>query len=391
MPEFFRKENKIKEDKIMGFRIQNNIAAMNAHRNLGVSDAGLNRSLERLSSGYRINNAKDDAAGLAISQAFRADIASVKVAQRNISEANALLQTAEGAMGNVGDILTRMKELATQAASANVGADIGKLSAEYNSLVSEINRIADSTKYAGALLVNGSFTGGAALNAGASTWDTAINNVYDIDVTNAAAAAYVVTYSATANELTMTSGGVSQTLAVADGAQTLNFSTFNISLKTTAAAVQDTVGGALVGTQTVAGGSAKKFQVGYEEDGNSQVAITLGDINTAALKNTGSGVALNDISTSSGALGKMDDIDDAIDTLSGLRGDIGAYQNRLGYAGSNLASTLENFSAAESVIRDVDMALEMTSFTKNQILLQAGTAMLAQANQAPQMVLSLFK
>ena len=105
----------------MGFRIQNNIAAMNAQSNLSVSDSAMSKSLQKLSSGYRINSAKDDAAGLAISQGFRADISSVKVAQRNITEANALLQVAEGAMTSVGDILTRMKELATQAASANVG------------------------------------------------------------------------------------------------------------------------------------------------------------------------------------------------------------------------------------------------------------------------------
>lgn len=374
----------------MGLRIQNNITAMGAHRNLQISDASLSKSLERLSSGYRINSAKDDAAGLAISQGFRADIASVKVAQRNISEANALLQTAEGAMASASDILTRMKELATQAASANVGTDITKLSTEYDSLVGEINRIADSTKYAGTLLVNGSFTGGSTLTAGTSTWDTAAN-VYDINVANAASGAYVVTYSATADTLTMTNSGVSQTISVADGAQTLTFSSFNISLKTTAVAVKDTVGAALAGTQTVANaGSAKTFQIGYEEDSNSQLAISLGDLNTAALKNTGSGVATGDISTSAGALSKLSDIDDAVDKLSALRGDIGAYQNRMSYAASNLSITLENFTAAESVIRDVDMAAEMTNFTKNQILLQAGTAMLAQANMAPQNLLSLF-
>lgn len=377
----------------MGFRIQNNLAAMNAQRNLQVSDAGLSKSLERLSSGYRINSAKDDAAGLAISQGFRADIASVKVAQRNMTEANALLQTAEGAMSSVGDILTRMKELATQAASANVGTDVDKLSDEYNSLVNEINRIADSTKYAGTALVDGTF--GTTANTTAS-WN-AVANVYDVDVSDApttAGGAYTVTYSATANELTIARGTVTETQGLSDGAGVVSFSSFGISFKTTAAFDDDTAGAALAaaGLNVAAGaGTAKKFQVGYEEDSNSQVSISLGDLNTAALKNAGSGVALNDISTSSGALAKMSDIDDAIDQLSSLRGDIGAYQNRLGYAASNLSITLENFTAAESAIRDVDMAAEMTSFTKNQILVQAGTAMLAQANMAPQQVLSLFK
>jgi len=274
----------------MGFRIQNNIAAMNAQRNLNVSDSGLSKSLERLSSGYRINSAKDDAAGLAISQGFRADIASAKVAQRNISEANALLQTADGAMNSVGDILTRMKELATQAASANVGTDIDKVAAEYDSLIGEIDRIADSTMYAGTVLTDGTFT-------------------------------------------------------------------------------------------------AQAFQVGYEGTAAlSQISVDVDAIDSGTL-----GLAAGDIATAADALTAMGTIDDAISTLATSRGAVGAVQNQLGYAASNLAITIENFSAAESVIRDVDMAAEMTSFTKNQILVQAGVSMLAQANMSPQNVLSLFK
>ncbi len=119
----------------MGFRIQNNIEALNAQRNLSISSAGMSKSLQRLSSGYRINSAADDAAGLAISQQFRADIASYKVAKQNVSEANALLQVAEGAMDQIGNILTRLKELATQAASANAGANIDKINAEGNTLI----------------------------------------------------------------------------------------------------------------------------------------------------------------------------------------------------------------------------------------------------------------
>ena len=370
----------------MGFRIQNNIAAMNAQRNLQVNDAGLSKSLERLSSGYRINSAKDDAAGLAISQGFRANIASTKVAQRNITEANSLLQTAEGAMSSVGDILTRMKELATQAASANAGADIGKVSAEYNTLVTEVDRIANSTKYAGTALVNGNFTAGNTLNAGASTWDTAAN-VYNITVTNAAAGAYTIAYSATDSTLTMTSGGVSETKSIIAGAQSVNFGTFGISFQTTAAATVAGLGAAMAGVQTVAAGAnSKDFQVGYEKGADSKIGITINSITAATLS-----VAANDISTQTGAYNTLQTLDSAISALATSRGAVGAYQNRLQYAGSNLAVTLENMTAADSAIRDVDMATEMTNFTKNQILVQAGTAMLSQANQAPQQVLSLFK
>jgi len=190
----------------------------------------MNKSLERLSSGYRINSAKDDAAGLAVSSAFRANIASVQVAQRNITEANALLQTAEGAMASVGDILTRMKELATQAASANAGTNLDKISAEYETLVSEIDRIANSTKYAGSSLVNGEFTTGNTT----SSWD-AVSNIYDVSVTNAAAGSYTVDYCTSNNALTITKGTVSQTITLNDGAQSVNFSAFGITFKTTAA------------------------------------------------------------------------------------------------------------------------------------------------------------
>ena len=368
----------------MGFRIQNNIAAMNAQRNLQTSDAGLSKSLERLSSGYRINSAKDDAAGLAISQGFRANIASTKVAQRNITEANALLQTAEGAMSSVGDILTRMKELATQASSANAATDIGKVSAEYDTLVLEIDRIAGSTKYAGTDLVNGNFTAGNSLTAGSSTWDDAAN-VYDITVTNAAAGAYTVAY--TNNVLTMTSGNVSEAKTIVAGAQTVNFGTFGLSFKTTTAATTAAIGAAMAGVQTVAAGAnSKNFQVGYEKGTTSQIGVSIDSIASTTL-----GVAAGDIATATGAYNSLQTLDSAIGALATSRGEVGSYQNRLQYAGSNLAITLENFTAAESAIRDVDMAAEMTTFTKNQILVQAGTAMLSQANQAPQQVLSLFK
>lgn len=367
----------------MGFKIQNNIAAMNAHRNLSISDTGLSKSLERLSSGYRINSAKDDAAGLAISQSFRADIASVKVAQRNIAEANALLQTAEGAMNSIGDILTRMKELATQAASANAGSNISKINAEYNTLVAEIDRIANATKYAGAQLINGNFTAGNTT----TSWNS-VSNVYDVNVLNAASGNYTVSYSATTNKLTITKGDVTEEKTLVDGAQTVNFGTFGISFKTTAAAEADDVGAALANvTLTVnAGSNSKDFQIGYLNDGYSKLGVSIDSVKSSDL-----GVAVDDISTLSKAQTALTTIDSAISALASSRAEIGAYQNRLLYAGSNLAITLENLTAAESTIRDVDMAMEMTNFTKNQILVQAGTSMLAQANMNPQLVLSLFK
>lgn len=371
----------------MGFRIPNNIASINTQRNLQISDAGLSKSLERLSSGYRINSAKDDAAGLAISQKFRADIASVKVAQRNIAEANSLLQVADGAMSNIGDILTRMKELATQAASANVGNEISKVANEYNALVSEIDRIANSTKYAGVSLITGSFSAG---NTGA--FASNIANVYDILTTNASTGAWVATN--TAGALTLTKGGVSQTVTIADGAQTVNFDQIGISFKTAAAGVGATIATAITAATplTVTAGATAAFQVGYGNTASQdQLGVTLASMLSSALKTSGSGVANGDIATSALAFTAITNIDDAISTLSTKRGLVGSYQNRLSYASANLSSTLENFTAAESTIRDVDMAVEMATFTKNQILVQAGTSMLAQANMAPQQVLALFQ
>jgi flagellin len=275
----------------MGLRIQNNIAAMNAHRQLQISDAGLSKSLERLSSGYRINRAADDAAGLAISEGLRADIASYNVASRNVSEATAMAQVAEGAYDQIGNMLVRLKELATQAASANAGDDRQKIDDEATALIDEIDRISGATEYAG----TGLLTGEAA-------------------------------------------------------------------------------------TQV--------FQVGSTGDSFSQISVSFATVSSVTL-----GVDTGSISlaTDTAARTALGEIDDAIDILNESRGALGAIQNRLNYASANLATTIENVQAAESVIRDVDMAAEMTTFTKNQILLQAGTAMLAQANMAPQVVLSLFQ
>ena len=464
----------------MGLRIQHNIAAMNAHRQLGIADSAMGKSLERLSSGYRINKAADDAAGLAISQSFRADIASFKVASRNTSEASSLLQVAEGAMDQIGNMLVRLKELATQAASANSGSNLDKIEAEKGKLVDEIGRIANSTEYADTALLDGSF------GEISSTWDAtaaadgdvvldASNNrtytftdngtatpalTFDFSgasalseqtytMTSAGGAGVVDLVGGTDSELyhgtisgttltfdtigltitgasTLTSANlVGDTLAVANpgfssidvasttttgtwaitdagsvitltngtdtqaisnvtASQTLDFDDLGITLKLGA----DWSTGDLDGLEfDVDSTGSSTFQVGAENATNNQIDISIGNITTGS---SGLNIAGMDFATASGAQSALDTIDSAIDTLSDKRGDIGAYMNRLGYAAANLASTIENVQAAESVIRDVDMAAEMTSFTKNQILLQAGTAMLAQANMAPQQVLALF-
>ena len=481
----------------MALRIANNIAAMNTQRWLSVADAGMKKSLERLSSGYRINKAADDAAGLAISQSFRANIASFKVASRNTSEAAALLQVAEGGMDQIGNMLTRLKELATQASSANVGAsERTKIDSEATALTTEIDRIAGSTKYGSTALLDGNFgaTQTGSLVAEATTGiegiidDSADNVAYrfvESDGGDTEASAKVTALGAGVAEgvwyIAQTTAGIitiANTAAIAAATITESYSgsltgstlafanlgiTITVTDSTLAAAVgfsaaaaataltlnrtgltSLTVNNADTGTYTIthvgdlvtiansdstatqsvtresasavlnfdvlnisfvlgAGYSAAEldamqltvsantdstgntFQIGSENHADSQIAIAIGGVSTTVL-----GLSDLDLSSTSGAQAALTSIDSAISTLAGSRGDIGASMNRLSYASANLSTMIENVQAAESVIRDVDMANEMTDFTKNQILLQAGTAMLAQANMAPQQVLALF-
>ena len=374
----------------MGLRIAHNISAMNAHRWLTIADNGLSKSLERLSSGYRINRAADDAAGLAISQTFRAEIASLNVASRNTSEANAALQVAEGAVDQIANMLTRLKELATQAASANAGNDRDKINNEASELMTQIGNIATSTEYAGQAMLTGAF-GGRSL--GACTLDTAAG-VTAINIDNVSATAgstFTISGNGDVIKLSDTSGN-SQSITV-DQASALgatvvvDFNSMGVKITT-----NKDVGTSWTSldalTVVVGAASNATFQVGAKDASDNRLTVSIGDFRTSAIKN---GAALTvDLSTVTGAQTAMTDINTAIDYVSSQRGYIGAYQNRLGYAAANIATMVENKQAAESVIRDVDMAAEMTQFTKNQILLQSGTAMLAQANLAPQQVLALF-
>ncbi len=377
----------------MGLRIQNNIAAFNAHRNLKTADAGLSKSLEKLSSGFRINKASDDAAGLAVSMRFRAQIKSLAQASRNASEANSLLQVAEGAGDQITNILQRMKELATQAASSNTGTtDRGNISSEVDNLESEISRIANSTKYSGSALVNGNF-GSLGVSTQATNSMQAQFGIANVDVSNASAATeYGITVSTAGNNsMTITDGTTSQTVSLASAStgldtQTLDFSNLGIKVKVNAAYFNDTSNTMdnAASTLVTSATSTSSFQVGYENNANNNISFTLANMTAGGL------TAEVDVSTLSGAQTALTTIDTALDTLANARATIGRTQNQFGFATANLASTMENLSAAESVIRDADMAFETVAFTKNQILLQAGTSMLAQANQAPQSVLSLL-
>jgi len=359
------------------------------------TDKALAKSMERLSSGYRINHAADDAAGLAISQAFRADIASFKVAYRNTSEANSLLQVAEGAADAIGDMLTRLKELATQAASANAGANLDKINAEKSQLLTEIDKIANSTEYADVALINGTY------GVGISTTGTNVTTAYGFESLTGMKAgySYVINVEDTASgvaDITIAAYDADgdavgsetvydQTIPSGSSSESIDFTGLGVTLTINENISESLAGGDAGEVVAEASGDAT-FQVGAENNDNNQITISLGDLTTSNL-----GIDSLDFSTASNARSALTTIDSAISTLSSVRGNIGAYMNQLQYHAANLSITIENYTASESVIRDVDMAFEMTTFTKNQILLQAGTAMLAQANMAPQQVLALFQ
>ncbi len=375
----------------MGLRIQNNIAAFNSLRNLRISDAGLSKSLERLSSGYRINKASDDAAGLAVSMRFRSQIRSLQQASRNATEANSMLQVAEGASDQITNILQRMKELATQAASSNTGsADRANISSEVNTLETELDRIATSTKYAGTTLVDGNFG-----SLGVSTYGSLVSQfgIEGVDTSNATVGTeFGITVSTAGNNsMTITDGTTSQTISITTAStgldsQTLDFTNLGIKVEVNSVFSNDTLNlmDANGSTMTTSATTVSSFQLGYENAADNKIAFSIGDMTLTGLS------ADVNVSTLSGAQTALTTIDAAIDTLANARAEIGRTQNQFGFASANLSSTIENISASESVIRDADMAFETVAFTKNQILIQAGTAMLAQANASPQSVLSLL-
>jgi flagellin len=279
----------------MGLRINQNITAFNAYRNLTVSDGQLSKSLEKLSSGFRINRAADDAAGLVISENLRSQVGGLRVATRNAQDGISVVQTAEGALTEIHSMVQRMRDLVLQAANGSSDGDAkNAIDAEIDALNAEITRIAESTRYGSKVLLDGTTT-------------------------------------------------------------------------------------------------SLSFQVG--SNASDTISVTFSDVSADAIGATGS--ALNTVNAASGSAQTLTEqltiIDEAIKDVSTLRGNLGAAQNRLEHTVANLGVAVENLAASESRIRDADMAAEMVQFTRHQIMLQAGTAMLAQANAAPQSVLGLLQ
>lgn len=361
-----------------------NASAMQAAANLNNTQNNIASETEKLSSGFRINSAADDAAGLGIANTLNADIGAYQQVSRNASQANSIYNIAEGAATSVQNMLSQMKQLAAEAASDTVDSN-GRvaINQEYQQLSAEVDRTVNTTQFEGETLLNGAF--GATVNGSSTALTTATAGVYDVQISGAAIGSYSL--ASGGGIATMTNGSVSQTLAVTSGAnQSLAFSQFGITVDTNTSVGAGTLDGANI---TVGGGSGT-FLVGasgaYTTNDTLSIDGSSLDLTTSAL-----GIGSTSVDTLAGAQSALTALDGAISDVNSTLGVIGAGQNRLTNAISNLGSTVQNYQSAESTIKDVDMATEMVSFSQNQILAQAGTAMLAQANQSGQVILKLLQ
>ncbi len=397
----------------MGVRINTNIEAMNAQRNLSVTALAFGKSVEKLSSGLRINRAADDSAGLAISEKLRAQVRGLNQAQRNAQDGISMVQTAEGALNEVHSMLQRMRELSVQASNSTLSqADTQSVSTEMTALKAEIDRIAGSTTFNGQALLTGALT--VSQSGGTAIVGTALNTIAtaDIAAVNVSSAKASTTYtltSAAGGVVTLSDGaGNSQALTLtaigATGQETVNFSTLGVSLTIVGAAAKTAVDLATdLATKTIVTGvgGAANFQIGA--NATDTLAVTFADARTSnTAVGSGYGTLAADIasfatatSTGTGIVAAaqtlITSVDKAIAFVSTTRGGFGAVQNRLEHTVASVAVASENLAASESRIRDLDVAAEMVSFTRSQILQQAGTAILAQANQAPQSILQLLR
>jgi flagellin len=394
-------------------RINQNIGAINAYRNLTGTQVEFNKSLEKLSSGFRINRAADDAAGLVQSEGLRSQVSGLRVAIRNSQDGISVVQTAEGALTEVHAILQRMRDLAVQAANTGSADQTARnaAQAEVVQLQAEITRITGSTKFGVQNLFDGNFgvqaasTLGVAAAASAGSI-TAAGSLFTVSVGGLAAVTVTLTAGtyATAGALeteinralaastfsTGSSVSTYVTAKVVDGGNgywttTLRANGVNAvsgaSLTTTATGDAFSLRNLSVGT-AAATGSGGVFQVGAAA--TDTINISISSMSLASL-----GIGALDVSANAAIA--ITTIDAAIASVSTTRGDMGAKQNRFEHTIRNISVTMENLAASESRIRDTDMAKEMTMFTRHQIMTQAGTAMLAQANASSQGVLSLLQ
>ena len=380
------KPNIISERKeTIEMRIQHNIMAMNAYRNYTNNTSALSKNLEKLSSGYKINRAGDDAAGLAISEKMRAQITGLDKAQDNAKDGISLVQTAEGALTEVHDMLNRMYELAEQSANGTFedGTDRTQLQKEVDQLKSEIDRIADSANFNGIKLLDGSMKTGTTVNIAADTISGTVNQT-DIKLTAAGGKVNFGNMFKGGDNVTI--NGVTYTYASqATGTDGKTFKDFN-TLKSAAKKNGVTIGGTASAATFTKAGKDLTLQIGDTSEKFNQLQVSINDCHVDAL-----GLTDMKISDQDSAAKALNSIKSAINYVSDVRGTLGATQNRLDHTINNLSVMQENIQDAESTIRDTDVADEMMAYTKNNILIQSAQAMLAQANQVPQGVLQLLQ
>ncbi|MGG0031175.1 flagellin [Priestia megaterium] len=416
-------------------RINHNITALNTYGKLNSANNAQAKSMEKLSSGLRINSAADDAAGLAISEKMRGQIRGLDQAGKNAQDSISMIQTAEGALGETTNILQRMRELAVQAGNdSNTESDRGEIQKEMNQLTSEVNRIGNTTEFNSQKLLNG--TGGT-VKAGTTTpaaeakvTGTAVTLPQDFSATNLeftvdiGSTSKTVTlnknYDGTTNDMDTlasdlgTALGSDVTVANNNGKLEITAANTTDSIKINAATTGNLsdIGlsaGTTTSTAAATTGAKSEFTSQIGANANQTMTLEFSDMRAAALGivgtddnftkdktvNDGANGTANenalDVSTAAKAGNAVTVLQNAIDKVSGERSKLGAYQNRLDHTINNLSTSSENLTAAESRIRDVDMAREMMEQTKNSILSQASQAMLGQANQQPQNVLQLLR
>ena len=425
--------------------VQTNLGANTALKNINQNSVNMNKSLERLSSGFRINNAADDAAGFAVSSKLDAQSSRLKAASLNASQAQAMVKMADAGVNEIQNMVSRVQTLAIQASSANNAGELGKLDAERVKLEGAINKIANSTNFNGTNLLNGidansgavaavtavTAVTGTSATAGTITPATAATITATGTALFSNAATFSLTTDATGkitsitSSVALTSKADSAVTLAAAGTNLLNAAdvttptktpgaiaalglTFaNTNVATTGVGPTSTVaytagtaqvtgvtGVAASAAGTGAYAAALSFQVGADNNAQNQVGVDLTKSYTTTGLNLGSGTgtaAGGNLLTQAAAQTYITTAKNALDTLITNRADLGATQNQVAFVQANLATSIEQTTASVSSIRDADMASEMADFTKNKILTQASTSMLAQANQAAQNVLSLFR
>ena len=395
--------------------INHNMNALNAHRNMGINNTAAGKSMEKLSSGLRINRAGDDAAGLAISEKMRGQIRGLTQASRNSADGISMIQTAEGALNETTNILQRMRELAVQASNdTNTSSDREEIQKEINALTEEVDRIANNTEFNTQKLLNGSKSGeegdlvreavaeqkgvfkitltagladGNKLNVDGklikfTNADVVSNNTIKTKLQNELGEKYTITVddnnagNGKEIQLTQKIGTDKDEFKVS-----LNGNDLGDKAKVTTAGI----------TKRDEETSEGKVRVQVGANASQSMSIEIGDMRAQALKITnakGKGLSVESAEDANKAITAFDA---ALNAVSSQRANLGAVQNRLEYTISNLDNTAENLTSAESTLRDVDMAKEMMEYSKNNILNQAAQAMISQANQQPQNVLQLLR